>query len=391
MRYRFSAKAVWGSVAVFLILLIGAVFLLLPVYRDSAHAALRQCPQDTYHVQCLSDLLQKTYKDHGASEAFSLFKNLYESDPSFVAVCHDMTHGLGTAAYNSYAQGEPFVLRDEYTDCGYGFFHGFLEALVGHTGNPADARTFCENLLLNLPNAESVKAACFHGFGHGVTDGSDPRLWGSEQHIVDPGLALCKKITVGDQELRYCAGGVYNALTYMYKDPKYRISLDPADPLKFCRAQATAILREACYSNFNVVVSKLYDNDFVRLSKLVEAIPEETVAQDVMTQFAGYQPRVHLSPDTDASLAEECLAVKSVLQTACLKGLVGGFMHAADPGKEYERTFTFCSTPALTGTYRELCFTTLADIVKLQFSTAVYTAICKRITPQYPNACSAVH
>lgn len=357
-------------------------------HMTGAALALRACPGDAHHVQCLSDLLQKTYKEQGASQAFALFKELYDADPSFVAVCHDMTHGLGTAGYDSYERGEPFVLRDDYTNCGYGFYHGFLEALVGHTGQPADAHAFCEQLIANMHNAESVRAACFHGFGHGVTDGSDPRLWGSEQSIVDPGLALCKRITTGEQELQYCAGGVYNSLAYMYKDPKYKISIDSQDPLKFCRAQATALYRSACYQNFNVVVSKLLHNDFSAILRVVAAIPEKAVAQQTVTQFAGYQAVLHLDPAGDASLAAQCLGLELYLQTPCIQGLVGGFMHAAQPGKEYARTLEFCRGSGLAGDNRALCFSTLTHIVKLQFAPAVYEEICKEVAAESPAACA---
>ena len=168
-------------------------------------------------------MLHDSLLHDGLDAAFDLFIKLYRTEAEVPKACHGWGHILGEAAYTLYSNGEQFELRPEAAYCGYGFFHGFMETLLFSTGNISEAQNFCAEVDAKIAGrvASSGSTACYHGIGHGVTDGTDPRLWGDADTMVAPGLLLCEKVSESDFQEYLCATGVFNAIEILSTDEKY--------------------------------------------------------------------------------------------------------------------------------------------------------------------------
>src|SRR3989338_8528765 len=171
-------------------ILIGAFFTIvlaggaLYVHAEqlSAKRIIAECSAAKNKPLCYTDHLDEVLKRRGLSPALSLLAAAYAADPEGGGFCHGNTHDLGKAAYEEFHRGGEVKLGANTYYCGYGFYHGFLEALVVETGSLDEAREFCTYAGKSVPKPEGyAEGACYHGIGHGVTDGSDPGLWGSAE------------------------------------------------------------------------------------------------------------------------------------------------------------------------------------------------------------------
>src|SRR3989344_5796378 len=233
-------------IALFVLAGILAIILTLP---ESLSSRVTSCEENKdQEQQCFEELILEEARMRGIDAAFDVLAFLYARDREFAEYCHGNTHELGTLAYESFKRGDEMSLSAKTSYCGFGFYHGFMEALLFDSGDLAEARRFCEYADEKLRSSTGgVSFACYHGIGHGVIDGSDPSTWGSASKYIEKGLALCDTLGEVEEHKERCASGVFNALAIAYREPKYRITADPSDPFAVCRAQKKLYEREACY------------------------------------------------------------------------------------------------------------------------------------------------
>jgi hypothetical protein len=75
-------------------------------------------------------------------------------------LCHDITHIIGTAAYNNH---EDNSLISGYESCGQGYYHGIMSELLVKKDNGEKLLTkFCASTSNNLGDI----GLCYHGIGH---------------------------------------------------------------------------------------------------------------------------------------------------------------------------------------------------------------------------------
>jgi hypothetical protein len=313
---------------------------------------------------------------------------MYDGTPGFTRDCHAVTHEMGKAAYELYKRGEKIEPLPEFSYCSFGFYHGFQEALMADTNDPHGARAFCDRLQAAVADGRSILPMCLHGFGHGVTDGYNPKLWGSETAITSPGLAMCISVGKNYEEWNLCAGGVFNALGGMYKDAHFRLHLDSHDPYRFCRAQTYAPFREACYRNFKSVVAELNHDHFLPAAHQVEAIQDRENAIEAMDSLATYQARLMTASYMDTFIVSMCYSLKQYLQGPCIGGFATGLIVFSEPGQEYKRGLAYCEEPSIRGADRAECFKTFAWDVKVQYSQDTYRKVCAMIPKEYRSVCS---
>ena len=193
----------------------------LKVYHSAAQkdllARITACKtSEAQRRNCFDSLIMKAARERGVAAGFDMLTEVYARVPEFVDDCHTITHDLGALSFEEFKSGKDFSLSAKASSCGFGFYHGFMEAMLAADGDLREAKRFCEYVDAKMKsNSGSVSAACYHGIGHGVVDGADKSKWGNESTFIERGLELCVglgKIDPDTEHLTRCASGVFNSL-----------------------------------------------------------------------------------------------------------------------------------------------------------------------------------
>ena len=338
-----------------------------------------------HRLECLAAKLREQTEKEGIAAALVSFAKLYD-DPAFSKDCHAIAHEIGKGAYERYKRGEKLEAVSELSYCSYGFYHGFLEAMVPDTGDPKSGRELCEKLQEEVTDGRSVIGPCLHGFGHGVTDGTNPELWGSFERMAQPSLEICKKIARSDDEKTLCAGGVFNALSLLLHDKKYGLPNDAAQPYAFCFEQSDPQYREACFRNFHTSAAYLNKQKFFPVAHNIETFDDRD-AFHALDNFSTYQARLMVEPYTNPYIAAFCYSLEERLHSTCINGFAVGLLIFGEPGQEYERALSLCESETIRDKDKEPCFRRVLDISKQQYGTKIYKKICDLVSTHFRYLC----
>lgn len=336
---------------------------------------------------CYTAVIDIVLQHQGLSAAFNFIALAYESDRDFAAFCHSNTHQLGEAAYRQFHQTGQVELSAKASYCGYGFYHGFLEELLVESRDLNEARAFCTYVGTQVPNPIGyAEGACYHGIGHGVTDGYDPTLWGDANKLAAPGLALCSKVATSPDWYYRCASGVFNSVAILHRDPKYKLALTD-DPYSLCRTpEYSEKTQAACYSQMDTLVAFVSNGfaDAVGHAMEVDAIYREAAVLNVAS--ISVQRLRKLAPDL---LPKETVAVCGPLpqkeSTACVRGLVDGLIEHGSPQDEYKDSMALCGSTI--GALQKPCYERLVQNVSRSGSEETMENICDRVPESYYKNC----
>lgn len=331
-------------------------------------------------VQCWEKALSNELTQNGLESAFALFKELHAADQDFAGECHGFTHLIGTEAYNLFKKHKDFSVPATVSYCNYGFYHGFMEALLTNGGSIEEARDFCAYIdgKLAVENPESP-AQCYHGIGHGNAGVHDQRLWGSARAIIAQGLKICELVSDTQDRLYRCSSGVYNAISDFHMQGEFGFSMDmidPEDPLKLC-AEQPAEHQEPCYGNMKSIVSVISGKDFKKVTAIVSKIPNPRNAEAAMWYLAGYNMQNKLYLNDYSEDIAICRSVAANLYLPCIRGLATGFLWYATPEQEYKSALSFCALDDLSPEETNACFMEIVPRLSFYYSYAKVMEICE--------------
>jgi len=376
-----------------LVILIGILFFvyriefILPETSSNIGNAILPCQGEGQNLTCWRDQLEETIEKEGLESAFILFTKFFEAEPVFAEGCHDFTHQLGEAAHQEFSETGSFPVTQQVSYCSYGFFHGFIEAMMQKNGNLAEAKEMCRYVDRELSGQTETLGACYHGIGHGVTDGADPSAWGDIFKIINPGLKLCEVVGDNQYDTKICGTGVFNSLAIMYPNHKYKLDLDRQDPFWICRQQTKSYFKHACYDDFKSLLMSLTGNDFIKAAAFIEQIDEDDYARDAMDNLATYYVYYLLKDPSYTNAILECHQLQERLRVSCISGLGAGFMTAGIPDKEYIRALGLCGSPLITETERDGCYSRVIRLIALRYNQEKYNTICQTIDDKYQKLC----
>jgi hypothetical protein len=292
--------------------------------------------------------------------------------------CHDLTHVIGASAYQEFARGRKVAASAKMAYCSYGFYHGFMEALVSAQRDTSDARKFCaevdRQLALITPDAT---LQCFHGIGHGTVNNHNPATWGDEGAMIDPALALCEKAAGNTEELSRCATGVFNGIATFYLAGQYNLTPNSTDPLWICRTYNDTY-KDACYISMNIVLLSLTNGDLGQAAAFLAPIPDEAMAAHAVINLAAILAQEGDARDS-AEVFQTCRSLAARLRIPCVQGYAYGFLEHGKPGVEYEIPLALCGATALTVQEQEGCFTYIFGYLKQWYGRDKVAAICAGI------------
>lgn len=336
---------------------------------------------------CWQEEIKKALDIGGLAAAFDVLADFYSASPAFAADCHGFTHELGKAAYEKFSHGDELDITPKTSYCGYGFYHGFMETLLQTSGDVDEARRFCAYVDEKLSRERSGAAtACYHGMGHGVVDGSDPRAWGDAQKMIESGMNMCKRVAETEFQEYLCATGIFNSIEVLARDPKYKITELLGDPFQLCHTQP-ALYREPCYTNMIPAVLSLAGGDFIKAAQYIEEqiqyADEPTIdgftnrEMVVLSLFHEFMRGNIDTPDYAARGVALCRSLLEHSRLPCVEGITDGHMKYGKPGYEYEQVFVFCSYEELRPDEKDICYKHILTRLPIWYGKEGQVRICK--------------
>lgn len=367
----------------------GGVLLVLSLVPLSPARSIAACQSVENKALCYTDRINETLSQRGLSAAFDALAAAYDADPDFAGTCHAETHELGKAAYERFHATGKVELSSKASYCGYGFYHGFMEALLAETNDLDEARSFCAYAGRAVPEPRGyAEGACYHGIGHGVTDGSDPRSWGDAKALAAPGLALCRQVApAGGDWGRRCASGVFNSIAILYRDPKYKLATD--NPFTLCSAPYAELEKESCYDQMNTLATFMAKKDLSKAIGYTEEIVDTKYRGIAVKGTAGFYVQILKSAKkkvTPKETSDVCGALGAPFRDECVKGLVDGMMEFGEPGEQYREILILCEDEDLSSGLRPACFGRLVFLSGLFYTKEQVRAVCRNIPEEYQDA-----
>lgn len=375
---RYQTAAV---LALVIVLLGSAVY---GVWRSPAvriPLAIHECAAVPANMKalCYTDKVDAVLRISGLRAALSLVAASYKADPAVASFCHGNMHELGAAAYKQFAARGAIDLTTDGSFCGFGFYHGFMEEMLLETGSLDQAKAFCTYVGKTLGGDQTyAEGSCYHGIGHGVTDGTDVYDRGNAAALAASGLALCKKITdSGELEMR-CTSGVFNSIALMYRDPTYKLHVG-SDPYALCRTPSYDINeKKACYDQMNTLVAYVSKKDMRKSIGYAMQISDPTYRAIALK---GAMLMAYLAPTKNqrSDAPSLCDTLNGTDRSACVRGLLGSVVEFGAPGSEVDAGIAFCEQPGWSGDDARNCADELVIYSEGLFSPAAQKEICARL------------
>lgn len=367
-------------IALLTLFVVSAMLLIARMFMfvENPERAITACEAEGDRMQqCFAELVERIAEEQSVASAFDVLAAIYVRDRQFAEFCHGNTHELGRVAYALFSAGKPMELSDKTPYCGFGFYHGFIEALMEAEGDLLRARAFCAQVEQELSSIVSgVSFACYHGIGHGVIDGTDPSLWDDEDEYIAGGLALCDTLGEVEEHKERCASGVFNALAIAYRNQKYSLNADPNDPYRVCRKQDIRYAREACYDQMNTFVVET-SNSFSEALALAMHSSEPAYRELAVMTVAGYQAQPALARGDDlGALVRTCTTLPTAFRDTCAHGFAVGLIEFGEPGEEYKAGLGACLAG---GDAKDACLLGLVQGVRDRMPQARLPNVCREI------------
>lgn len=327
---------------------------------------------------CWESEIVDALKRGGIEEAFEAFDELYKSQPGFQRQCHDVSHVLGSEAYALFSNDHETIDKPETAYCGYGFYHGFIEAMLVDQG-PSDyesSRQYCETL--RQKSGETIAGPCFHGIGHAVFDSLDGSLWGNAWDMAESGIATCEKVVENETDRVQCSTGIFNALGNAISARNYDLSPEGVDIIALCKAQKRAY-QDGCIVQAGIGHIRFKQMDRQTALRFVESLGPELapagfwtyIDNEVLNSIATFDAKEY---------HDTCVALKNpVYRQYCVRGVISGLHNLGDPHEEYKPMFGFCDLFSK-GELRSFCYE----------AAVRETRAINEDNPEYPKACAQI-
>lgn len=337
---------------------------------------LRSCEQHpiednlatSSRFRCYQRVLADSVKTYGLIETSRSFDYYIETDQTMIlagGACHALGHDIGQAAITAGYSGAK-ILTHCSRACEGGCFNG-----VGHTylslgrgANEIDA--FC-----NPPEYRGSRErvlACYHGFGHGITDTFGVNL--------KENLQRCDAIK--DKDGRFeCGHAVF--MTFSTLPMGIELSGVPANLPDFC-AQVDHVYQFSC-SIFTGYLTYGKAKDVTEAFYACGRVPGEYRREC----FERIGESVFIDHADNPSLVRENCAYADTeeLSGLCMTGAAKTSI--VNVGSRPEVGFTICSGTPIS--FRPYCYQSLGEQVERVRGPQERTRLCLSLAGSFSNAC----
>jgi len=357
---------------------------------DDAGAVPDNCMERGGNFACWQNDIFLHLTEGGVDGAYTRVAELFAEDPSFATSCHSLAHNIGLASYQLYLEDADAIFSPKAVSCAAGFYHGFMEGLLGATGDVHKAAAVCnaigEKLGTQSPDA---RYQCFHGIGHGAmeTAVATTGIFSSVDEMTESALAVCEQASDGEEERYRCASGAYNAIANYYIIGAYGLTTTEGEAFKLCARQPD-VYKESCYGNMNSVAMWLEHNAFLKASTHILSIADTAYIPKSIEYLSGMNALGHLYDTSFEGVISACHALPAAYRNACVTGFSHGLLEHGSPGKEYETSLTFCALTGLTASEKDACYQKALGTLTGWYSEEKSADICASVAPELQRYCA---
>ena len=382
-----------------LFIIIVAIFLYYP--NNSIEQAVVFCSESHFNVDakldCFHELFRDAVKTDGIAYAYRIFAQAYDQSPEFVvSSCHEHAHVIGdTAYYEMYLLNPDFDSIDFPTDtvnCGYGFWHGFIEHLIQDRPDPAFLNKTCKYLDSRLGSDMShIRVTCYHAAGHGfmldpIDSIQDKQNWGDFKLLVKKPLENCNALNASEGEIFECKIGVFNVIGRWMFDGEYGLVYDLKDPFFECQALSQGD-QLPCYNEMAQKLDTVSDWNLVKAAEYVEDIENDHWASKIIGVAAAGMILQDINDGSYFRYAEQCRKIPKRLHARCFKGIIAGLMEYGKPEEEYKKAVEFCTSSFVYKDELSLCHEILLQKFTRFYSKEKVEKLCKEVSLGFEEYC----
>jgi len=357
--------------------------------KDEQGNVIDNCTDRGGDLACWQDQIFVTLAENGISGAYDKIAELYEHEPTFASSCHFIAHNIGLSSYGFFLEDSESVVSPKASACASGFYHGFMEAYLGATGDVVSAHDTCKYIGEALGDeAPDARLQCYHGIGHGAIELliAEQGIFNSVGDMVSEALKQCEKASSGDEERFRCASGLYNGIANFYINGEYGLDIAKSDPLLLCRQQEKDLYKEACYGNMNSVLFWMFDNNFEEAALFTLKKVENVYIPLAINYLAGLYASNSLPVFSSEDVIDDCKAL-GTFSSMCVEGFVQGLLEHGAPGEEYKKAIMFCDSTLLTSEEKDICYTESISRLSEWYSPETTVTICTSLPNELKNYC----
>ncbi len=330
-------------------------------------------------IQCFDQTLEQTLLENGIEAAFDYFSSIYNADPEVPIVCHGWAHRLGETAYRTYKESNELSFRPEATFCSYGYFHGFINAMVEDTQSLEQAQHFCDEVMDTATGLTGMQSNCIHGIGHSIATLmlEDPENWGDFQKVIGKASVQCEKLYESTLHRSFCFDGMFHEVHWSIQREDYGFTQEEyaasKDLFHYCKTTPSNVL-ESCFYDFVTIWPYFFNTKQKAMEYVLNTIPPELALRPLRT-FARSFIEMEITSGKYQDSVDACHIVSGPLAVACMEGLVLGFVTHGEPGNAHEEGFAFCRT-YYEGNERTLCLTKMLDELSWNYTSSQMKEAC---------------
>lgn len=313
--------------------------------------------------RCWQQDLRRILQNRGIDEAMKKVAQMYAANPDFGSYCHEFMHLVGDAAYSQTRKTYHFAVPTNTSYCSFGFYHGFVEAMLRDGFDKNKAKTLCDSVGKQLlRRGISAVGSCYHGLGHGfaesVTIYSDRDI----PKVLARSLPICKEAISNDALTQNCYSGVFNVISNYYIEHTDAVSFSDGDPFAICARHEEA--RLACLSYMTLVLLDRNGGDYTKTARVTASMsgPE----QNEVVKALSYKKAVEMVGSKH--IEEEslwCNLFGSAHRQICIEGYLRGLVGYGLPGYEDRQTTKFCTSKLLSEEEQSICMSESLHIISL--------------------------
>lgn len=335
---------------------------------------------------------------NGIPYAFEVIAELHRNDALFRQKCHYNIHSIGAAAYNLYRSSHTKeFMTSNMSICNYGFYHGFMVALLEDTGDAMAAQDFCNDLPPSLVEEwPDVVNQCYHGIAHGLLDPNIPAVTHEKdltwvktilRSAVPTALNDCAILTNGHATyLQNCYSGVFHEAAMLSEGRGWATDLQ--NPLWLC-AEMPEQYAARCAGNWHRLVVRQMQS--APLTDVMTFMQTTYPTNPFFSASVAWRWAFNNANDLSSAIhvITSCKNVSSELHTYCIGGAIASLhQRSGAAGEEYKVVTQLCSEPALSEEELNICISKSYDYFKVVYNATKMRAICHEFDSLYHTACA---
>lgn len=333
---------------------------------------------------CWEREIRQRVKNQGIAPAFSYIE-ARRGNADFSQVCHDLAHVIGREVFLSRKWQGSLPGNVDYRMCDYGFFHGYMELMIGTGDTLSRARALCDGITDELNQGQLI-ASCYHGIGHGAVIAHELPGTTDPWKLVPQGIAVCEAATADPVKRENCASGVIDGLASLITGGQYPLTeAVKQHPFAIC-STLEAHYHIACRMSFVGLTMYLAQGQIPAALVLIER-DLHTSSLPLVHNVVSMIVRERNPRDLRPVLAE-CDSVPDTLHRTCISGALEGYFLArisetSNPAEIMQECDVLSNRPE-----RIRCYT---EIVRQMYDWKGYAAAeywCTALPADIESVCS---